>query len=375
VSDYDPFFDVPPWDGASNVLPIKPVAVKPAELFPVTWIDDAALKLDTRQIIKGLIDPGAFVVIYGPSGSGKSFFTADLAQHIATGAAWRGRKVQQGLVVYIASEAGTSILRRFIAWRDNRLGDTAARVPLAILTRGPNLLASAEVEKLVEQLAALEAQAGMPIVMVVFDTLSRSMHGGDENKAEDMTMAVNAGDVIRDRFSAATVYVHHSGKDPSKGARGHSALFAAADVVMSIENRACTVEKVRDGLEGERFPFSLEPVLIGHDADGDAVYTCLLNCETSSARPSERMPTGRNQKLVLPILRELAQECNDRSPGTSAIPKGVLMLSMNAAIEKITPRFGGEDAGFRVREKIKDAILSLQAANFVGVHGDIVYLL
>ena len=87
--------------------------------FPVVWVDDAELPQAQRPLLKGLIDPGAFVLIYGPSGSGKSFFTADIALCIATGTLWRGRRTQPGTVVYVAAEAGTSILKRFIAARDH----------------------------------------------------------------------------------------------------------------------------------------------------------------------------------------------------------------------------------------------------------------
>lgn len=343
--------------------------------FPAVWVNDAVLETNTRPLVKGLIDSGSFVLIYGPSGSGKSFFTADLAQHITTGSAWRGRRVQQSLVVYIASEAGSSILRRFIAWRDNRLSEIATRVPLAILTRGPNLLVDVQMENLIDQLKALQQEAQLPLGATINDTLSRSMPGGDENSTQDMTVSVRSGDRIRDEFGCSNWYVHHTGKDPAKGARGNYALTAAADVIMRVENKVATVEKVRDGVEGESFPFSLEPVEVGLDVDGDSIMTCLLNASDTMAMPRERMPTGRNQRIVLPVVREVAAERNNRSPGTSAIPKGVLLVSMNEVIERAHPKFGGDDPAFRVREKIKDAILGLQAARFVGVHGDLVWLL
>ena len=284
------------------------------------------------------------------------------------------RRVQQSLVVYIASEAGSSILRRFIAWREHRLSEGADRVPLAILTRGPNLLASVEVEKLTEQLTALQQESALTLGLVVFDTLSRSMHGGDENKAEDMTMAVNAADVIRDRFSAATVYVHHSGKDPAKGARGHSALFAAADLVIGIDNHVATVEKVRDGVTGEQFPFSLEPIELGLDVDGDPVMTCLLNAADAPARRPERAePKGKNQLVVIGPLRALIAEAGQSLPGTSAIPQGVRAVSIQELIRRATPKFAGQPE-WRAKQRITEAVMGLQASGFVGVHNDWIWL-
>jgi hypothetical protein len=48
---------------------------------------------------------------------------------------------------------------------------------------------------------------------------------------------------------------------------------------------------------------------------------------------------------------------------------------MTTAIEQIVPKFGTDDPKFRVREKIRDAIVGLQANGFIGVHGDIIWLL
>lgn len=352
------------------VVPIKPVDSK---AFPVTWVSDAVLNLETRPLIKGVFEQGAFIVIYGPSGSGKSFFTADIAQHISTGQAWRGRRANRSLVVYVASEAGSSILRRFIGWRENRVGEAAERLPLAILTRGPNLLNAVELERLVEQLGELQVQAGVALGLVVFDTLSRSIPGGDENNAEDMTMAVNAADYLREKLGVSTAFVHHSGKDPSKGARGHSALFAAADVVLGVVDRVATLEKVRDGVAGERFPFRLEPVDLGVDQDGDSVTTCLLEPCDEEGPLKRAEPVGKNQRIVLKELRAMSAG-GERSPGTSEIPKGVMMVRFETLAEKAVLKFTGMPA-FKARGRITEALSSLQASGFLGVHGELIWLI
>lgn len=356
----------------AKVVALPVAAAKPEPDFPYTWIGDAVLKLDTRPLIKGIIDPGAFGLIYGPSGSGKSFFTADIAQHVAQGNPWRGRKVNQGLVVYVASEAGSSILKRFVGWRDNRLGESVEKIPLAVLTRGPNLLGGTDFSKFTDQLKALVAEAEMPLALVIFDTLSRSIPGGDENKAEDMTMAVLSADRLRDEFNCATIFVHHTGKDPEKGARGHSSLRAAADMVMLVMDKAATVEKVRDGVAGEKFGFELQPIEIGTDSDGDAVYTCLLNASDQAAPKKRPEPTGKNQRIVLKEVRAIAPT-GDISPGTSQLPKGVRLIRFNDLVDKASPRFAGMEL-FRARARISEALTSLQASGFVGVHGDYLWL-
>jgi len=344
-----------------------------APQFPVVWVQDAKLKLDSRPIIKGMIEPGAFIVIYGPSGSGKSFFTADIAQHIATGQPWRGRKVQKGLVVYVASEAGASILKRFVGWRDNRMGENAERIPLAILTRGPDLMNPVQIALLCDQLSQLQEEAGLPLVLVIFDTLSRSMPGADENSTEDMSMAVNVADYIRQRFDAASAYVHHTGKDSTKGPRGAYALYAAADLVLLVQDKVASVEKVRDGLMTEKFPFTLEPVEIGLDADGDPVMTCLLNVSDAPVERTSPEPSGKNQRLFYRTLRDLVHDEGQPMPGTSVIPKGVRAVRYASLVERMLPKMPDLKA-FTARQRLSAAAMALQDAGFVGVHGDLIWL-
>lgn len=346
----------------------------PQPTFPYTWVSDAQLDLDQRYMVKGLIEPSSFVLIYGPSGSGKSFFTADIAQHIATGQQWRGKKVNQALVVYVASEAGGSIIRRFIAWRDNRLGETVERIPLAILTRSPNLIGGTDGQKLKEQLAYMQDEAKMPVGWVVFDTLSRAIPGGDENNAEDMTRVIGHADDLRDTFKCATGFVHHSGKNVDAGARGHSSLFAAADLVIRVNDRLGTVDKVRDGVSGEQFPFSLQPVDLGTDQDGEEVTTCLLSHDGSpSTEVKAPKGSGANQRVVLEQLKTLVSSSGVRQPGSSAIPQGVMAVRFDELLQACSAKFTGLPE-WRKKERLGTALMGLQASGAVGVHNDLIWL-
>ncbi len=347
--------------------------------FPRVWIDDAQASTDPTYCIKGLIDQQALSLIYGPSGDGKTFFTLDLSAHVAAGMRWRGLRVRQGLVVYVAAEAGASILRRFIAWRDRNVGEAReGRVPLAIITRSANLLEIVDVDTLLEELRAIAIEAKIPLALVVFDTLSRSMPGGDENKSADMTSVIAAADAIRDELEAGVVLVHHSGKDAQKGARGHSSLFAAADTVISVVERVAVVEKVRDGLTGGRFPFALDVVSLGEDSDGDPVTTCVVQHldNTGPGRRPNRKLSGV-AKVAFQALTEAVTDHGEVMPSSSTIPGGVRAVTMVRWRDQFRLRYGTDtDGGARDQDAIKKAFQRAreQLVEAVGVSDPYVWL-
>lgn len=322
--------------------------------FAPVWLDEAQTPTHTDYLVKGLIDRGALTLIYGPSGDGKTFFSADLAAHIAKGMAWRGRRVRPALVVYVAAEAGASILRRFCALRDKHQAEEGAgRTPLAILTRGANLLDVADVSALIATLRDLAEDADMPLGLVVFDTLSRSMPGGDENAAEAMTQAVGAADRIRDELGAGCIIVHHSGKDMERGARGHSSLKAAADTVLQVVERVATVEKARDGTAGDRFPFDLEVVDLGKDPDGDPMTTCIVVPTDAAALPARKKAMPAAAAVALQALRESLTDYGEIMGGTSTIPAGVRAVTLEQWRAQFRVRYGSDGDKPRDHEAIK----------------------
>jgi hypothetical protein len=79
---------------------------KPRRDYGLIWADDIEIDLDGAGLVDGLLSTTGFTVLYGESGSGKTFAAIDLAGHIAAGLSWRGMKVEQGVVFYIAAERG-----------------------------------------------------------------------------------------------------------------------------------------------------------------------------------------------------------------------------------------------------------------------------
>ena len=96
-------------------------------------------------------------MLWGPPKCGKSFLTFDLTMHIALGRQYRGRKVRQGAVVYLALEGGGGFFARVEAWRQKKLGSHSGAVPFYLLTVPVDLIADH-----VQLIAAVGAQVDAP---------------------------------------------------------------------------------------------------------------------------------------------------------------------------------------------------------------------
>jgi hypothetical protein len=235
-----------------------------------------------KALVKGLLTEGGFSVIYGDSGSGKTYFAADLGLHIAGGLPWFGRKVMLGGVVYIAAEGGLSMRRRVVGYRHRHGLRKDERIPFALIPSPVNLLdGDADLPELLELMQRVASERSAPLRLIIIDTLSRVIAGGNENASEDMGRFVRNVDQLREKTGAHVSVVHHSGKNPSAGARGHSLLKAAADTEVEVNKTEggvsiARVVKQRDGADGDTFSFKLHPVELDQDEDGEPITTCVV---------------------------------------------------------------------------------------------------
>src|SRR4029077_17636631 len=77
---------------------------QPKRKFRPVRFKDIRLKTDRPYLVKGIIPREGLVVVWGPPKCGKSFWTFDVAMHVALGWEYRGKRVQPGTVCYIACE-------------------------------------------------------------------------------------------------------------------------------------------------------------------------------------------------------------------------------------------------------------------------------
>lgn len=271
-------------------------AVQPAHEF--------AAAAPQRWRIKDVLPDAELAVMYGASGSGKSFIALDLAAAIARGVPWRGRRVRQGRVAYVAAEGAGGFRKRLQAYAQVQ-GCDLADMPLGVINAAPNMLEKADA---VAVAAAIQAWGGADLVIV--DTFAQVMPGGNENAGEDVGKALTHCKRIHEATGAMILLIHHAGKDASKGARGWSGLRAAADaeleVVREVAGRALRLTKSKDGQDGLEWGFELEVVQIGVDEDLDPITSCVV---IEHQMPVGGVPTrrlGPVERAVVDVVQEIA---------------------------------------------------------------------
>lgn len=268
------FGALPPEDESAAGIP---ATAKAPRFQLLSFEDSAALWREAagEPLVEDLLDRGAMSVIYGASNEGKTFVMLDIAHAVSTGRRWNGKAVKRGPVVYIVAEGGKQIHKRTAALA-RRHGAEGAMFDLIVSP--VNLLrAEADLKDLIAAVHAAEAKHGASAELIVVDTLSRALAGGDENSSVDMGALVKNLDRLRAATGAHLAVVHHTGKDAAKGARGHSLLRAATDTELEVAGGRLAAKKQRDMPGRFDMAFSLEDVELGCDAAERRVSSAVVS--------------------------------------------------------------------------------------------------
>jgi hypothetical protein len=314
-------------------------------------------------IIKGVLPRAGLAVIYGASGSGKTFFTFDMAACVARGADWRGVKVAKGRVVYIVAEGAGGFRNRVEAYCEYH-GLAPEDLDVLVIPDAPNFVDKLHRKALLDALKLVG-----PISVIVVDTYARVMAGANENDAKDTGDAVAYCDVLHRVTGALVVLIHHSGKDASKGARGSGALRAAADVEIEVvqtrDYRAATITKMKDGEDNKEYAFRLGEVALGQDEDGYTITSCVVEARDAVHKAERKEePKGDVEKAVYNFLNTSA-DLDDTGTPLVALVEGA------AALLDFDPESGKKD---RRKEVVKRAIESLARKNLLVDDGFVVKL-
>jgi putative DNA primase/helicase len=238
--------------------------------------------IPSDDLIQNIVARHTFSMLYGDSNSGKTFLAIDMACHIALGRDWMGSKVEQGMVVYLASESPQSVINRIIAFQQHH----AVEVPNFLVVQVPiNFHANdSDAVRIIEMIRHEEGQRGTKCELIVGDTLARMASGANENSGEDMGPVMDRFDLLMNSIEATVLLIHHSGKDQSRGSRGWSGLRAHIDTEIEVsekdEIRKASITKQRAlPSKGMDIYFKLDIVELGIGKWDTPATTCIVKKE------------------------------------------------------------------------------------------------
>lgn len=341
--------------------------------FEIKWSGDIAIRTETFDFVEDLLTDGGMSVLYGDSNTGKTFFASDLAFHVAQGKEWRGRAVEQGGVVFLALEGARGIDNRIVAYRKEH--KVFQPLPFGRIATTIDLCNSEEdASRLIMAIEDAIVQIRAPIRLVVVDTLSRALNGGNENAPDSMGALVNNCDRIRHATGAHVMLVHHTGKNQAAGARGHSLLRAATDTEIEVvadrdaQISAAKVTKQRDMEVDGEFAFKLKTVELGQNDRGKVITSCVVEATDASVAPPWK-PTGNTLLARDALFTALA----DRS---ISLPNG-FPASVGAKYDDWRDIFANLHGGTKadtVRKAFNRAASELKSKEICGFDGVYVWM-
>lgn len=319
-----------------NPIGVDARAPAEAEFEPVEVVDrrTTAAALPVRNIlaegwnpyqhylIKGLVNFGMVGFVAGSKNAGKSPLLLDIAAHVVKGEEWLGHRVKQAYVLYVATEGWTGIGNRLRAVRQVYF-DGAESVALDYVATGLDLRTSrAGARAIAETAKARAAMFGLPPGLIIIDTFSHTLAGGDDSNQADVKPAVANMKWLAGETGAAVLAAHHPTKNGSSGVRGSSTIEDDTDLTIRVEQdpkstrRWVSTPRVKDYAEIQKVAFDIRTVELGEDQDGDKITSVVVSWRPDAEDEFSTKMTGTAEK-ALESLR-VAIEAGGRGNATIA---------------------------------------------------------
>ena len=190
-------------------------------------------------LVRALIRQQSTVLLFGETGSYKTFLALDLCASVTLGRDWLGSTMlTSGPVLYVAAEGPETVAERTDTW-EKQHDQTIPAANFHVMT-APAQLTDPEAMKTLLQWIDFHRPT-----VVVFDTFSKSISGADENDNSNINEVLGAVDRIKNQNDGITVVlIHHPGHGDKGRERGASALPMGIDCRLRVEKTSDLYGKV-----------------------------------------------------------------------------------------------------------------------------------
>lgn len=286
--------------------------------------------INSDYLIKGIWPKEGIGCLFAPPGAAKSFMALDMCGALSQSRGyWFGHRLYgQVPVTYMALEGAAGVPRRLMAYErvHGELPSTFRVIDQGgIDIRNPQ----DRIDLIMDCI-----DAGQVAGLLVIDTLNQSAPGMEENSSVDMGLVIAAAKELQAALGGLVVLISHTGKDATRGIRGHSSLLAALDSAIELKRegdvRKWRVVKSKDGEDSATGSFRLRVVKLYDDEDGDAVTSCVIDPDAAAPAVSTK------EMAAFEILRAM---CKTAAPTVGewrekCTANGVITATSQQAAEK-----------------------------------------
>lgn len=260
------------------------------------------LKNESQEwIVNKIIPKHSLCLLFGASGSGKTFAALSIGTSLASGFSWYGHQVQTGAVLYICGEGKSGISKRLNAYAIHS-GQPINGIPFYVSSSATDFSDSNSLS----QIKAAIEQLGIKPILIIIDTLSRNI-SADENDSQEMALLIKVLDSLKDDYGASILLVHHTGHAEKSRARGSSVLKAAMDAEFKFEKEGNSITfectKMKDAEEPAPKQFELKRIPIPGD-DLFEMGAVLIETKTSTSWNQNMPSLSPQNRKALSVLQQ-----------------------------------------------------------------------
>ncbi len=281
-------------------------------VLKLSTIDDIYALPDALPLIAGVLEAGSVSMLYGVSGTGKTFTGLDLALSISHGISWQGRAVQQGTTWYINTEGKRGLKKRLQAWYQEHETLVPTVDAFKIIPWPLDLRAYSQ-----ELMETINDQA-VPPTLLVIDNFSMCTSGIDQNKQEQVAPVLQLMNTIAADYNCHLLIIHHTNK--AGDVNGTMAFRNHVDTMIElVKEDAADREspilfrcmKARDAEPFDDIRTELKSVVLSIDPETREVVTSCVVIPSLSASPPVHEGLSDIEKNIFDLLGEEARTYTD----------------------------------------------------------------